>query len=141
MYLLDTNVLSELRKQGQCDPNVAAWHASVPQDALFLSALVIGEIRKGIEVTRRRNTRQAVAIEGWLNGVTRAFDGRILPVDADIADVWGRMSADRSRPAVDTMLAATARAHSMTLVTRNLADVADLDVQTLNPFEFRVDGG
>lgn len=76
-----------------------------------------------------------------MNGVTRAFDGRILPVDAGIADVWGRMSADRSRPIVDTMLAATAKAHSLTLVTRNLADVADLDVQTLNPFEFRVDGG
>lgn len=141
MYLLDANVISEVRKEDRCDPKVAAWYASVHLDDLFLSVLVTGEIRKGIESVRGRNPRRAMVLEIWLDEVTRAFDGRILPVDAEIADVWGRMSADRSRPIVDTMLAATAKAHSMTLVTRNLADIADLDVQTLNPFEFRVDGG
>lgn len=139
MYLLDTNVLSELRKQGQCDPNVAAWHASVPQEVLFLSALVIGEVRKGVEMMRRRDARQAADIEGWLNGVMLAFEGRILPIDAEIADLWGRMSAARPRPAIDVYLAATAKARGMTLVTRNVADVEGLDAPTLNPFEFGAD--
>ena len=141
MYLLDTNVLSELRKRERRHPNVAAWHASVSQDVLYLSALVIGEVRKGIESLRSGDRRQAVAIENWLAGVIQAFEGRILPIDVEIAEVWGRMSADRSRPIVDTYLAATAKVRGMTLVTRNLADVEGLDVQTLNPFEFGVDEG
>lgn len=136
MYLLDDNVISEVRKGDRCDPKVAAWYESVPLDDLFLSVLVTGEIRKGIESIRGRDPRRAMILEVWLGEVTQAFGGRILPVNAEIADVWGRMSADRPRPAIDTLLAATAKARGLTLVTRNVADVEGLDVPTLNPFEF-----
>ena len=134
MYLLDNNVLSELRKQERCDPQVAAWYNGVPLDDIFTSVIVVGEVRKGIENVRSRDPRQALALERWLEGVVRTFGERILPVDARIAEAWGRMSADRPRPVVDTLLAATASVHGMALVTRNTADVAGLDVQTLNPF-------
>lgn len=139
MYLLDDNVISEVRKGDRCDPKVAAWYASVPLDDLFLSVLVTGEIRKGIESLRARNPRRAMILEVWLGEVTQAFGGRILPVNAEIADVWGRMSADRPRPAVDTLLAATAKVRDMTLVTRNTRDVEGLGARTLNPFEFGAD--
>ena len=134
MYLLDSNVISEVRKGDRCDPQVAVWYGGVSLNNLYISALVVGEVRKGIEQLRTRDPRQSEALERWLADVLQNFGDRILPVDARIAEVWGRMSADRPRPVVDTLLAATAEAHGFTLVTRNTADVEGLNVPTLDPF-------
>ncbi len=99
--------------------------------------LVLGEIRKGDEKIRGRDPAQALAIENWLLAVDKAFSGRILAVDRLVADEWGRLDAGRPLPVIDGLLAATARIHHMTLVTRNTDDLAGLDISLLNPFKAR----
>ena len=136
-YLIDTNIISEVRKGKRCNPNVASWYEGIEDESLYLSVLVIGEIRKGIERVRLKDTAQANALENWLIAVDKAFGGRILPVDRAVADEWGRLGASRPLPVIDGLLAATAKIHRMTLVTRNTTDIADLDVRVLNPFESR----
>ena len=134
-YLVDTNVISEIRKGARCNPGVSAWYATVTDEDLCLSVLVLGEIRKGIELKRRRDPLQADLLEAWLDQIRMAFGDRALPVDATIIEAWGRMAARRSVPVVDGLLAATAKVHDLTLVTRNEADVADLGARILNPFD------
>ena len=134
-FLIDTNIVTEIRKGSRCDPAVAAWWAGVAEDDLRVSALVLGEIRKGVELARQRDPQKARALETWLNDLVSDFGDRILPVDAAVAEEWGRMAAVRPVPAIDALLAATARTNGLTLVTRNTADVAGLDVEVLNPFE------
>ena len=136
-YLIDTNIISEVRKGGRCNPNVASWYEKIADESLYLSVLVIGEIRKGIERVRLKDTAQANALENWLIAVGKAFGERILPIDRTVADEWGRLGASRPLPVIDGLLAATAKIHRMTLVTRNTTDIADLDVRVLNPFESR----
>jgi toxin FitB len=136
-YLIDTNIISEVRKGSKCDRNVANWYEEIADADLYLSVLVIGEIRKGIERIRRKDNAQADAIESWLVAVDNAFGERVLPIDRAVANEWGRLNATRSLPVIDGLLAATAKIHRMTLVTRNTADIADLGVETLNPFEHR----
>lgn len=132
-YLIDTNIISELRKGAKCDPGVAAWWATVAEEDLWLSALVLGEIRKGVELARRRDPAKAEALEGWLAEVVANFGDRVLTVDAAVADAWGRMGAIRSAPVIDSLLAATSKANALTLVTRNAAAVAGLGIEVLNP--------
>lgn len=134
-YLIDTNVVSEVRKGGRCHPHVSAWWHGVAADDLFLSALSVGEIRKGIEQVRPRRPQMAADLERWLEQTVAGFAGRILAVTTDIAEEWGRMSAVRTVAAPDALLAATAIVHGLTLVTRNEADVADLGADILNPFK------
>jgi predicted nucleic acid-binding protein len=134
-YLIDTNIISEIRKGNRCDPNVARWYDKVVGESLYLSVLVVGEIRKGIERIRADDAAQSKALERWLIGITDEFRERVLPVTFDIADEWGRMNAIRPFPVIDGLLAATAKVHAMTLVTRNTLDVAGLDVGLLNPFK------
>lgn len=136
-YLIDTNIISEIRKGSRCDPNVASWYAKIEDASLYLSVLVIGEIRKGIERIRSKDTAQAGALENWLLAVDKAFGERILPIDRAVADEWGRFNVGRPVPVIDGLLAATAKVHRMTLVTRDTADIAGLDVQVLNPFDLR----
>ncbi len=133
-YLIDTNVISELRKGDRCDVNVRAWYAAVEESDLFLSVLVLGEMRRGIERTRRRDPQQAVVLEGWLAATAKGFAGRILPIDEATTEAWGRMYFIRNVPVIDGLLAATAIVHHMTLVTRNVADVEGLGVHVLDPF-------
>jgi len=135
MYLVDTNIISELRKGDRTDRNVAAWFASVSDEDLYLSVVVVGEIRKGIELARPKDADKAERLETWLADVLVAFDGRILPIDGTVMDFWGRMNAIRSVPVIDGMLAATAQAHRLTLVTRNHKDVIGLGADTFNPFK------
>ena len=135
MYLIDTNVISEVHKGRHCDRHVADWYRSTRDDELFLSVLVIGEIRQGIERLRSRNTRRAVALEHWLEEVLASFSERVLPVDERVAQIWGRLNARERLSAVDSILAATAQAHGLTLVTRNLKDIERSGVRCLNPFE------
>jgi len=134
-FLIDTNIISEVRKGARCNPGLAKWWAEVPEDDLWLSTLILGEIRKGIELARRRDPDQALVLEAWFGEVVSGFGDRLLPVDAAVADEWGRMSAIRPVPVIDALLAATAKAQGLTLVTRNEADVAGLGVDVLNPFE------
>jgi hypothetical protein len=133
-YLVDTNVVSELRKGAHADANVRQWFESVDEDTIFLSVLVTGELRRGIEAIRRRDPRAALALERWLDHLVRAHPDRVLPVDAATADEWGRLDARGSLPVVDGLLAATARVHDLTLVTRNVKDVVRTGVDLLDPF-------
>lgn len=133
-YLIDTNIISEVRKGTRCDPKVTAWYATIHDADLYLSVLVLGEIRRGIELARRRDPAKAAALEAWLTAVNDAFAERILPIDRDVAGEWGRMAATRPIPTIDGLLAATAKVHRMTLVTRNEAHVAGLGAKVRNPF-------
>ena len=132
-YLLDTNVLSEARRT-RGDEGVVRWISSTPAEDLYLSVLVLGEVRRGAERLKRRDPRQAEVYEVWLQSVARDYADRILPVDAEIAEEWGRMSVPNPIPIMDGLMAATAKVRGMTLVTRNTADVERTGVRLLNPF-------
>lgn len=134
MFLLDTNVVSEVRKGDRCDANVAAWYRSIADQEIFLSVLVLGEIRKGIEKARAADRAKGDALARWLQRLERDYAERILSIDTAVADEWGRMSAIRAAPVIDCLLAATAKVNGLTLVTRNAADVSGLGAALLNPF-------
>jgi len=132
-FLLDTNIVSEVRKP-QGDSRLKAWLASTPSSRLYLSVLVVGEVRRGIERLRRRDPAQTSVYEAWLATLLRDFTDRLLPVTADVADEWGRINVPDLVPTIDGLMAATARVHGMTLVTRNVSDLAHTGVPLLNPF-------
>ena len=134
-YLLDTNILSELRKGRRCDDNVARWVRSVPRPALHTSLLVLGEIRRGVERLRRKDAGQARTLEGWLEQVRQSFAGRILGLDEATVDLWGRLAVPDPLPVIDGLLAATARRHGLVLVTRNVAAMQRTGADLLNPFD------
>jgi toxin FitB len=136
-YLLDTNVVSELRKGQRCNPNVASWFATIDDDALYLSVLVVGEIRLGIERARPRDPMKATSLEAWLESLIAEYAERILPIDRSVAETWGRLSAIRPIPTVDGLLAATVLVHNMTLATRNTRDIADTGARLIDPFAAR----
>jgi predicted nucleic acid-binding protein len=133
-YLLDTNVLSELRKGRRCDEGVASWFAGVSAEEIYLSVLTVGEIRKGIENIRRRDQLTAKVLEAWLRQLVATHSDRILPVDQAIAELWGRFNVPDPMSFLDILLAATASVKGLTLVTRNLKDVERTGVECLNPF-------
>ena len=136
-FLLDTNVVSELRKGRRANDNVRSWFAQVDDEALHLSALVIGELRQGIERCRRRDPTSAMHLERWLAKILDAYADRIVPIDGEVAEAWGRLNVPDPLPVIDGLLAATAQVHEMTLVTRNTADVLRCDIAMINPFEAR----
>ena len=133
-YLLDTNVISELRKRHP-DLHVLAWYATVSSAEIFVSALTIGEIRLGIERLRRKDSAQADLLEQWLRGLHATYGDHIIDVDARIAEEWGRLNVPDPLPVIDGLLAASAKTHGWTFVTRNSADLAHSDVSLLNPFD------
>lgn len=132
-YLLDTNILSETRKK-QANGRVMSFLSAVEPSALFISVLSLGELRKGVALKIRSDADVAKRLGTWVDGLEFSFGERILGVDAAIARQWGELSAQRSRPVVDTLLAATALVHKLTLVTRNINDVHDLGVKLLDPW-------
>jgi len=133
-YLLDTNVVSELRKRNP-DPHVLAWYKSVTSAELFVSVLTIGEIRLGIERLRRKDGPQADLIEQWLRGLHVTYRDHLIDVDADVAEEWGRLNIPDPLPVIDGLLAASAKIRGCTLVTRNTADLQRSGIALLNPFE------
>ena len=132
---MDTNVLSEIRKGARCDELVAAWWASVDRNEIFISILTIGELRKGVERARRRDLRFATALDAWLLRLIAVYRDRIVTIDLDTVDEWGRLNVPDPLPVIDGLLAATAKVHRMTLVTRNVRDIARTGVDTLNPWK------
>jgi toxin FitB len=132
-FLLDTNVISEARRK-RPDANVEAWLRTVPEAELYVSVLVVGEIRQGIERLRRRDPSQAVVFETWLSALLRGYADRILPVTAEVAEEWGRLNAPDPLPVIDGLMAATAKLRGWTFVTRNVADLTGRGVRLLNPF-------
>ncbi|GHT83099.1 twitching motility protein PilT [Betaproteobacteria bacterium] len=136
-WLLDTNVVSELRKirAGKGDAHVTAWARSVPGGSLFLSVIVVQELEQGVLLTERRDPAQGAVLRSWLNGhVLPFFAGRILPVDMAVAIRCAAFNVPNPRPARDGLIAATAAVHGLTVVTRNIADFAPTGVPSLNPW-------
>lgn len=133
-FLLDTNVISELRKRGRADLNVTRWIETTTVGDLCTSVVVLAEIRRGIERKRRVDPEQAHGMDQWLARLRARLGSRVLPVDEAIADAWARLSVPDPLPFIDGLLAATAKVQGLTLVTRNVADVARTGVPILNPF-------
>ena len=133
-YLLDTNVLSELRKGARAHPLVREWFENTEDESIFTSVLVLGELRRGVESIRRRDPVAAAALDQWLARLVDQFAERIVVIDAATANRWGMLNVPDPLPTVDGLLAATALVHGMTLVTRNTRDVERAGVGTLNPF-------
>lgn len=134
-FLLDTNVVSELRKTAP-DRQVLTWQQQHAHEEGYISVLVVGEIRQGIERVRSRDRRQADALERWLEGLIVTYRDRILPVTVEVAEQWGRLNVPpQPPPIIDGLMAATAMVHRLTFVTRNVTDVARTGVPVVNPFE------
>ena len=137
MFLLDTNVLSELRKVrlGKADPNVAQWADSVNANSLYLSVITLQELEIGVLLAEHRDPTQGTVLRTWLQQhVLPAFDGRILPVDTAVAQRSARLHVPNPRPVRDGLIAATALVHGMTVVTRNVTDFEPTGVDLLNPW-------
>lgn len=134
-WLLDTNILSEIRKGKKADAKVRQWFHSIAGERAYISVLSLGEIRKGIELLKKRSPQRYAELEQWLNQIQELYEEDILPVSEDIADQWGRMTAQRTLPVIDELLAATAVVHRLTLATRNIRDFQGCGVRLFNPFE------
>ncbi|MDD2709880.1 MAG: type II toxin-antitoxin system VapC family toxin [Verrucomicrobiae bacterium] len=135
-FLLDTNIISEIRKPS-CDAHVHAWVSSIDPDDCFISVLTAGEIRKGIDMIRVKDSQKARQLETWLTELLSFYADRVLDVDTPTALEWGRMAALGDTAAIDVLIAATARRYGLTVATRNLADFKDMDIMVFNPFEFQ----
>ena len=137
MFLLDTHVLSELRKAraNKADPHVTAWARTVSADSLFLSVIVVQELEIGTLLVERRDPAQGAILRAWLDGhVMPAFAERILPVDLAVARRSAALHVPAPRPIRDALIAATALVHGLTVVTRDLSDFAPMGVPLLNPW-------
>lgn len=133
-YLLDTNIVSELRRP-RPDQRVLQWWSDVPASRLYLSCLTIGELHRGIARLRGRGDHaQADSLSGWLDGLAHQFADRILPVDVAVTELWGRLEQRQPVPVVDGLIAATALRHDLTVVTRNVRDFSATGVSVLDPF-------
>lgn len=135
-YLLDTNVISETRKT-RVDSGVMAFLSAADAAGLFLSVLTLGELHKGVEAKRRSDPVAADRLGAWVDGIETMFADRLLPVDAAVARRWGELSAGRSLPVIDTLIAATAISRGLTLVTRNTRDFESTGVRLVDPWQVR----
>jgi hypothetical protein len=136
MFLLDTNVISELRRPEKSDRNVIAWANTIPAASFFLSAISILEIELGALLIARKDTAQGAILRAWIDDqILPRFDGRILAVDAVVAQRCARLHVPDPRAERDALIAATAMVHGLTVVTRNVADFEPVGVALLNPWE------
>jgi len=134
IFLLDTNVISEIRKRDRAHPNVSLWVHRTPVREIGTSVVVLAEIRRGIELKRRNDVEQAEGLDRWFWRMRTRLGDRVLPVDEPIAEAWARLSVPDPLPLIDGLLAATAKVRGLTLVTRNIADVMRTGVSVLDPF-------
>jgi hypothetical protein len=137
VYLVDTDVISELRKKDKANPRVAAFFkdAAARDAPLYLAALTIGELRRGVELIRYRgDARQARLLDRWLDGLLQQYSDNVLPFDADAAQVWGRLRVPHPENPLDKQIAATALVYDLVLVTRNVKHFASTGVKLLDPF-------
>jgi len=133
-FLLDTNVISEIRKRDRAHPSVARWVARTPVEEIGTSVIVLAEIRRGIELKRRSDLEQANSLDRWFAQMRARLGDRVLPIDEPIAEAWAVLSVPDPLPLIDGLLAASAKVHGLTLVTRNVADIARTGVSLLDPF-------
>ena len=137
MYLVDTDVISEIRKREKADPGVVAFFRKAVADntALYLSAITVGELRRGVEIIRHRgNGDQADELDQWLKLVLNEYSENFLPIDAEVAQIWGRLRVPHPESPLDKQIAATALIHDLTLATRNVKHFENLGVRLVNPF-------
>ena len=133
-FLLDTNIISEIRKRNRADANVARWITQTPVAEIGTSVIVLAEIRRGIELKRRTDPEQAASLDRWFAQMRSRLGDRVLPIDETIADTWARLNVPEPLPLIDGLLAATAKVYGLTLVTRNIADISRTGVSLLNLF-------
>jgi len=133
-FLLDTNVISEIRKRDRAHPKVARWVARTPVKEMGTSVVVLAEIRRGIELKRRSDPKQAEALDRWFAQMRTRLGERVMPIDEPIAETWAMMNVPDPLPFIDGLLAATAKVHDLTLVTRNVGDVARTGISVIDPF-------
>jgi toxin FitB len=133
-FLLDTNVISEIRKRDRADPYVAKWVTRTPVEDIGTSVLVLAEIRHGIELKRRSDPEQAASLDRWFLQMRIRLGARALPIDEPVAEAWALLGIPKPLPLIDGLLAATAKVHGLTFVTRNVADIAATGVPVLDPF-------
>jgi predicted nucleic acid-binding protein len=135
MYLIDTNVVSELRKGARADIGVSAFFAALDPQHIHLAVQTIGELRRGLENVRGRGDHaQADRLESWLDDITSDYAERLLGFDLDCAQVWGKLMSPNPQHPIDKQIAAIALIHDLTVVTRNTADFASTGARLLNPF-------
>lgn len=134
-FLLDTNILSELRKGTRCAPNVLNWAARESTQAHYISVLSLGEIRKGIELLRKKSPTDCMPFEIWLQKLQSDHANCTISITAEICKRWGELSALRPLPVIDSLIAATALEHGLTLATRNTKDFKGLGISIVNPFQ------
>ena len=134
-FLLDTNVVSELRKRERASARVLAWFQAHRTEEFWLSVLVVGELRRGVELVARRDHATASALRAWLDSTVHDYADRILPVTLTISERWATLSVPDPIPVIDGLLAATAIEHHLTLVTRNLTDVQSTGADLVNPLD------
>jgi len=138
VFLIDTNIVSEARKNRRANPGVTKFFASAAAEnqAVYLSAISVGELRRGVELVRHRgDAEQAAQLEQWLDALLASFSENILPFDADAAQIWGRLRVPDASQEIDKQIAAIAMAHGLVVVTRNIQDFSGTGVKLLNPFE------
>lgn len=133
-YLLDTNVISEFRKAERCNPHVRRWQNSVAHEETFLSVIVMGELRQGIEKQREKDVTGARKLDIWFNSIRAAYSKQILPVTSEVCHIWGSNSLLWPLHTADALIAATAMERDLTVVTRNEHDFQQCGVDFINPF-------
>jgi toxin FitB len=133
-FLLDTNVISEIRKRDRAHPNVVQWVTRTPVEDIGTSVLVLAKIRLGIELKRRSDPAQAKSLDRWFTQMRTRLGERVLPIDEPVAEAWALLGIPNPLPLIDGLLAATAKVHGLTLVTRNVADIATAGALLFDPF-------
>lgn len=133
-FLIDTNVISEIRKRERADANVIRWVNQTSVEDIGTSVLVLAEIRRGIELKRRSDPLQAKSLDRWFSQMRIRLADRVLPIDETIAETWALLGIPNPLPLIDNLLAATAKVHGLILVTRNITDIESTGVELLDPF-------
>jgi predicted nucleic acid-binding protein len=136
-FLVDTNVLSELRKGSRGDPHVHAWTEANGWSALHTSWIAIAEMKRGVQLIRRRDKPQAIVLQAWLEKALELLADRIHPIDRAVAEIWADLMVPNPRSPLDALIAATAHAHGLTLVTRNVRDFAGAGIDLLDPWTYQ----